>query len=101
MISRFERVWNASFTRPDGKSRLLLRRRSFCRGCALLTQCVGSEQRHRTIVVGENHDLLHACRIEQKSEAFKERMHQRNRIEGTISELTRVHGMRRNRYRGL
>jgi hypothetical protein len=28
-------------------------------------------------------------------------MHQRNGIEGTISELTRAHGMRRNRYRGL
>ena len=53
------------------------------------------------IVVGENHDLLQARRIEQKSEAFKERMHQRNGIEGTISELTRAHGMRRTRYRGL
>ncbi len=52
-------------------------------------------------MVGENHDLLQARRIEQKSEAFKERMHQRNGIEGTISELTRAHGMRRNRYRGL
>jgi Transposase DDE domain len=28
-------------------------------------------------------------------------MHQRNAIEGTISELTRAHGMRRHRYRGL
>jgi Transposase DDE domain len=28
-------------------------------------------------------------------------MHQRNGIEGTISGLTRAHGMRRNRYRGL
>jgi hypothetical protein len=72
-----------------------------CHGCAFLTQCVGSEQRHRSIVVGENHDLLQARRIEQKSEAFKERMHQRNGIEGTISELTRAHGMRRTRYRGL
>jgi hypothetical protein len=72
-----------------------------CHGCALISQCVGSEQRHRTIVVGDNHDLLQARRIEQKREAFKERMHQRNGIEGTISELTRAHGMRRTRYRGL
>jgi transposase len=63
-----------------------------CHGCALFSQCVGSEQRHRSI-----HDLLQA----RKSEAFKERMHQRNGIEGTISELTRAHGMRRHRYRGL
>jgi transposase len=59
-----------------------------CHSCALITQCVGSEQRHRTIVVGENHDLLQARRIEQKSEAFKERMHQRNGIEGTIIPLS-------------
>ena len=51
--------------------------------------------------MGENHHLLQARRIEQKSEGFKERMHQRNGIEGTISELTRAHGMRRTRYRGL
>jgi hypothetical protein len=28
-------------------------------------------------------------------------MHQRNAIEGTISELTRAHGLRRSRYRGF
>jgi Transposase DDE domain len=30
-----------------------------------------------------------------------QRMHQRNAIEGTLSELTRGHGMRRSRYRGF
>ena len=30
-----------------------------------------------------------------------QRMHQRNAIEGTSSELTRGHGMRRSRYRGF
>ena len=28
-------------------------------------------------------------------------MHQRSAIEGTISELTRAHGLRRSRYRGF
>lgn len=28
-------------------------------------------------------------------------MHQRNAIEGTVSELTRTHGLRRSRYRGF
>ena len=28
-------------------------------------------------------------------------MHQRNAIEGTVSELTRAHGLRRSRYRGF
>jgi hypothetical protein len=40
-------------------------------------------------------------RIEQQSREFRLRMHQRNAIEGTISELVRGHGLRRARYRGL
>jgi hypothetical protein len=32
---------------------------------------------------------------------FQQRMHQRNAIEGTLSELTRGHGLRRSRYRGF
>src|SRR6516164_7151632 len=38
---------------------------------------------------------------EQQSAQFKERMHQRNAIEGTVSELARAHGLRRSRYRGF
>jgi Transposase DDE domain len=44
------------------------------------------------------HDDLNRA---QKTEEFKSRMHQRNGIEGTISELVCGHGMRRARYRGL
>jgi hypothetical protein len=51
--------------------------------------------------VGEHHEFLQRRRQEQGSEAFQQRMHQRNAIEGTISELTRGHGMRRSRYRGF
>ena len=36
-----------------------------------------------------------------KTEAFKERMHKRNGVEGTISELKRGYGLTRCRYRGL
>jgi hypothetical protein len=36
-----------------------------------------------------------------KTTAFKERMKQRNAIEGTHSELARGHGARQARYRGL
>jgi hypothetical protein len=35
------------------------------------------------------------------SSKFKERMHQRSAIEGTISELARAHSLRRSRYRGF
>jgi hypothetical protein len=37
----------------------------------------------------------------RESEEFKQRMHQRNAIEGTISELSCAHGLRRSYYRGF
>ena len=72
-----------------------------CHDCALRGQCLGKDQRHRTLVVGEHHTLLQARRQEQQTDAFKQRMKHRNAIEGTQSELVRAHGMRRARYRGL
>ena len=52
------------------------------------------------IVVGEHHDHLQQRRREMQTEAFQKAMHQRNGIEGTISEFAR-NGGRRTRYRGL
>ncbi len=72
-----------------------------CHDCLLRTKCLGKNQRHRTVVVGEHHSALQARRQEQQTEAFKERMKHRNGIEGTQSELVRAHGLRQARYRGL
>jgi hypothetical protein len=72
-----------------------------CHECALRAQCLGKEQRHRTLVVGEYHSVLQTRRQEQQTSAFKQRMKHRNAIEGTQSELVRAHGLRRARYRGL
>ena len=69
--------------------------------CPLRDQCLGQDQRHRTVVVGEHHTVLQARRREQRTDAFKERMKHRNGIEGTQSERVRAHGLRRARYRGL
>jgi hypothetical protein len=52
-------------------------------------------------VVGQHHALLQQRRRDQQTEEFKERMHQRSAIEGTISELARAHGLRTSRYRGF
>ena len=71
-----------------------------CDTCAQQAQCTTSGARRRVLCVGLRHDLTQARRREMLTPAFKERMHQRNAIEGTISELTR-NGMRRTRYRGL
>jgi len=72
-----------------------------CRHCLLRSQCVPAGQSHRTIIVGQYHELLQQRRRDQQSPQFKKRMHQRNAIEGTISELARAHGLRRSRYRGF
>ena len=72
-----------------------------CHDCLLRGQCLGKDQRHRSLVVGEHHTLLQSRRQEQQTHAFKVRMKHRNAIEGTQSELVRAHGLRRARYRGL
>ena len=72
-----------------------------CHDCPLRSQCLGKDQRHRTLVVGEHHTVLQARRQEQETEAFQNRMKHRNAIEGTQSELVRGHGLRHARYRGL
>jgi transposase len=72
-----------------------------CATCQLRTRCLGSNARSRTLVVGEFHTALQKRRKEQQTEDFLRRMHHRNAIEGTQSELVRAHGLRRARYRGL
>jgi len=72
-----------------------------CVNCPLRKQCMKTDHKHRTLVVGEHYTVLQERRREQKTEPFKERMKHRNAIEGTQSELVRAHGMRRARYRGL
>lgn len=72
-----------------------------CADCPLRERCVGPEQKHRSLVVGEHHSALQSRRREQKTEAFAQQMKHRNGIEGTQSELVRAHGIRRARYRGL
>ena len=72
-----------------------------CRNCPLRSECVPAKQAHRTIVVGQHHQLLQQRRRDQQTQEFKERMYQRSAIEGTISELARAHGLRRSRYRGF
>jgi transposase len=72
-----------------------------CHNCSLRSQCVPAGQSHRTIGVGQYHELLQERRRDQQSPQFKKQMRQRNAIEGTISELTRAHGLRRSRYRGF
>jgi hypothetical protein len=73
---------------------------SQCDDCPLQSQCTQANSGRRAVVVSQHHDLLQARRREMQTPAFRERMHRRNAVEGTISEFTR-NGGRRTRYRGL
>jgi transposase len=86
--------------RQSGKVSYRFEFSTHCRGCELRERCVGAGQKHRTLVVGANHAHLQRRRREQNTDAFRERMHVRNGIESTQSELVRAHGLRRARYRG-
>jgi transposase len=55
----------------------------------------------RTLGVSRYHDLIQTRRLESQSPSFRQDMHHRAAIEGTISELVRAHAARRSRYRGL
>jgi hypothetical protein len=71
-----------------------------CNDCALKARCTKARSGRRAVVVGQHHDHLQQRRRQMKTDPFKQAMHQRNAIEGTISEFVRGGG-RRTRYRGL
>jgi hypothetical protein len=71
-----------------------------CDECPLKSQCTTAQNGRRTVLVSQYHDHLQTRRREMRTESFQRRMHQRNAIEGTISEFAR-NGGRRTRYRGL
>ena len=51
--------------------------------------------------MGEYHEWVQERRRAMARPDFKVRMHPRNGIEGTMSELKRGYGLGRSRYRGL
>jgi transposase len=59
-------------------------RQRCCQSCPLREKCVPAGQKHRSLMVGEHHEFLQQRRQEQSTEAFQQRMHRRNAIEGTL-----------------
>jgi len=58
------------------------------------------QKRGKRVQIRFESDTLKNRREEMKTEKYKEDMHHRNGIEGTISGLVRGQGMRRSKYRG-
>lgn len=70
-----------------------------CQQCPYNSLCT-TEKRGRSLEISRYHQQLTKRRREQASADFVKEMHARARIESTIGELTRRHGLRQNRYRG-
>lgn len=75
--------------------------KAICGNCPLRNKCIGAKTHHRALEIGEHYTYLQQRRLEMKTDAFTQDMKQRAAIEGTHSELSRAHGLKRSRYRGL
>jgi transposase len=72
-----------------------------CNKCPVQKECTNDKDGRRTVGISQvYHELMEAERY-NRTEQFKEDMKLRPPIEGKLSELTRYHGLRRARYRGL
>jgi transposase len=85
---------------PDGYVGAEIQFKGQCTDCPARAQCAPGKS-GRTLSVNPYHQILSQRRAEQETDAFKEKMKRRAAVEGTISELTRAHGARRARYRGM
>ena len=80
-------------------SRRIHRLRRQWLGCQFQPSCT-TEKRGRSLEISPYHEQLTRRRREQSDTAFVKEMHARARIESTICELARKHGLRQSRYRG-
>ncbi len=74
---------------------------SACQKCPRKVHCTKSKDGRRTVGISEVQDALFEAERYSLTDEFKTLMKLRQAIEGKISELTRYHGLRRARYRGL
>jgi transposase len=70
-----------------------------CQACPLRARCTDSKG-GRSLTLSEHYEVLQARRAEARTATFRAAMRARPGIEATLSELVRVHGLRRHRYRG-
>ena len=84
--------------RKDGTTACRFHFGEQCADCPLRARCTDAKD-GRTITYHEHHELVVECRVEMKTEEFKEAMKRRAPVEGTISQVARGGG-RYARYRG-
>ncbi|MFE9687550.1 transposase [Streptomyces sp. NPDC006285] len=74
-----------------------------CRSCPDRTQCMSSATRPRSVAALPRplHEIQTQNRLDQQTEQWQRRYAIRARVEATLSQNVRAHGLRRSRYRGL
>lgn len=94
-------VWSEKQTDDQDAVYVLIRfDAQTCQQCPFFGRCTKSCQ-GRSLTLHPYRQLLAERRAEAQSEDFRQKLHLRAGIEGTISELVRAHGLRHARYRGL
>jgi len=72
-----------------------------CQSCPYFDKCVGTcKDKKRRLHITKYHKYIQGRRDEQKTHEFRSQMKVRARIEGTISEAVRFHGLRFKKYKG-
>jgi transposase len=72
-----------------------------CQSCSYFDRCVGTcKDKKRILRITKYHKYLQERRDEQKTHEFRSQMKVRARVEGTISEAVRFHGLRFKKYKG-
>jgi len=68
--------------------------------CPFYIECAGDNKKEkaRVINVDKDYKYISERREEQKTKDFKREMSVRAQVEGSISEMTRYHGLRNARY---
>jgi transposase len=76
---------------------------STCIPCPARAQCTTSKQRRRQLTLRPRHlhEALRDARVEQTTQAWKDRYRHRAGIEATISQATHLTGLRTARYTGI
>jgi len=72
-----------------------------CNRCPVQRQCTNDRDGRRTVGMSPLYTELRRAEQYNQTKEFREDMKLRPPIEGKVSELTRYHGLRRCRYRGL
>jgi transposase len=74
---------------------------SKCNRCSVQGKCTNARDGRRVVAISNVNKELREAEIYNQTAQFKEDMKLRPPIEGKLSELTRYHGLRRARFRGL